>query len=245
MNILITNDDGIFAPGIRALAEWAKTHGTVTVVAPKTEQSGKSHGINIVTPFACERVDLLPGVEAWAVDSTPADCVRFAVIHLRGQYDLIFSGINRGYNVGVDILYSGTVGAIFEAATHGMTAIAVSTRSVTDPADIVGRMDDVWDFITAHQLLGHHTLYNVNIPPQAQGIRVTAQGGAYYADSFVETENGLYWQKGYLQYTAPETPDLTLDTDAVMHGYISLTPLTANRTDRTVYESIAHHAGDW
>ena len=101
MRILITNDDGIFAPGIKLLAEWAKTIGEVTVVAPKVEQSGMSHAIQFVHPIEIKKVDLIDGVEAWQMDSTPADCVRFGIIGLNRQYDLVLSGINRGVNVGV------------------------------------------------------------------------------------------------------------------------------------------------
>ena len=123
MRILITNDDGIFAPGIKLLAEWAKTIGEVTVVAPKIEQSGMSHAIQFVHPIEIKKVDLMDGVAAWQMDSTPADCVRFGVLGLNRQYDLILLGINRGVNVGVDLVYSGTVAAIFEAGRLGMHGI--------------------------------------------------------------------------------------------------------------------------
>ena len=96
MRILITNDDGINAPGIRMLAEWAKKLGEVTVVAPKVEQSGMSHAIQFVEPIEIKRVPLMDGVEAWQMDSTPADCVRFGVLGLKREYDLILSGINKG-----------------------------------------------------------------------------------------------------------------------------------------------------
>ena len=104
MRILITNDDGINSPAIKALAIWAKKHGEVTVVAPKIEQSGKSHGIEIIKPIEIEKVDLVDGVTAYSVDSTPADCVRYGIIGLKKEYDLVLSGINRGYNLGKDIL---------------------------------------------------------------------------------------------------------------------------------------------
>ena len=129
MKILITNDDGIFAPGIRALAKWAQTLGEVTVVAPKHEQSAKSHGINIIGEFEVKEVDFMPGVRAFSVDSTPADCIRYALIGLGETFDLVLSGINRGVNVGRDIVYSGTVAAIFEANCLGArAAIAMSTE---------------------------------------------------------------------------------------------------------------------
>jgi 5'-nucleotidase len=127
MKILITNDDGVFAPGIVPLVEWARKLGEVTVVAPKVEQSGKSHAINFTSPIEIKKVDLFEGVEAYAMDSTPADCVRFGITGLKREYDLVLSGINRGVNLGADIIYSGTVAAIFEAAYWKTRAIAFST----------------------------------------------------------------------------------------------------------------------
>ena len=127
MRILITNDDGVFAEGIRLLAEWAKKLGEVTVVAPKREQSGKSHAINFTEPMEIKRVDLMDGVEAYSCDSTPADCVRYGIAGLNRTYDLVLSGINRGVNLGVDMIYSGTVAAIFEAAYWNHNALAFST----------------------------------------------------------------------------------------------------------------------
>ena len=94
MRILITNDDGVFAEGIRVLTEWAKTKGEVTVVAPKVEQSGKSHAIDFTRPIEIKRVELMEGVRAFSLDSTPADCIRFAVLGMGEKYDLILSGVN-------------------------------------------------------------------------------------------------------------------------------------------------------
>ena len=122
MRILITNDDGVFAPGIRVLCEWAKTKGEVTVVAPKVEQSGKSHAIDFTRPIEIKEVELMEGVRAFSMDSTPADCIRFAHFGLQEDFDIIFSGVNRGFNLGKDIVYSGTAGAIFEAAVSASPA---------------------------------------------------------------------------------------------------------------------------
>ena len=121
MRILITNDDGINAKGLLPLAQWAQRLGDVTVIAPKVEQSGKSHGIEIHKAFEVKKVDFAPGIEAYSVDSTPADCVRIAILGMKKQFDLVISGINRGLNIGRDTIYSGTVGAIFEANALGST----------------------------------------------------------------------------------------------------------------------------
>ena len=128
MRILITNDDGIFAPGIRTLCEFARTKGEVTVVAPKVEQSGKSHAIDFPRPIEIKEVELMEGVRAFSMDSTPADCIRFAYFGLGEKFDLILSGINRGFNLGKDIVYSGTAGAIFEGGRLGIPGIAFSTH---------------------------------------------------------------------------------------------------------------------
>ena len=145
MRILITNDDGINAPALKPLAEWAKKHGEVTVVAPKIEQSGKSHGIEIIKPMEIKKVDFLPGIDAYSVDSTPADCVRFGIIGLKRNYDLVISGINRGYNLGKDIVYSGTVGAIYEASGLGIKSIALSTAP-NSLQNALSHLDEVFDF---------------------------------------------------------------------------------------------------
>ena len=106
MKILLTNDDGIGAKGISVLANWAKRLGEVTVIAPKSEQSGKSHGINIHSEMEIKAVDFPGAARAFAVDSTPADCVRFALLGLGEKFDLVLSGINCGLNIGTDIVYS-------------------------------------------------------------------------------------------------------------------------------------------
>ena len=108
MKILITNDDGIDTLGIRLLAKWAKTLGEVTVVAPKVEQSAKSHAIELIKQIEIKKVPFMDGVTAYSMDSTPADCVRYGVLGLKEKFDLVLSGVNKGVNVGVDVVYSGT-----------------------------------------------------------------------------------------------------------------------------------------
>ena len=184
MRILITNDDGIWAPGLLSLVRWAKTVGQVTVAAPKVEQSGKSHGIELHKPFEAKRVDLEPGVTTYSVDSTPADCVRYMLLGRKETFDLVISGINKGLNVGLDMLYSGTVGAIFEAACLGVPAIAFST-SVESFETAVNHLGITYDFLLKHQLLFKHSLYNINFPAQVKGIRITRQGGPFYSNEFL------------------------------------------------------------
>ena len=187
MRILITNDDGLHAAGLVPLIKWARQLGQVMAVVPKYEQSGKSHGIEIHKGFEVKQVELEPGITVYAVDSTPADCVRFAVLGLHETFDLVISGINRGLNVGADIMYSGTVGAIFEAASLGIRGMAVSTEPKSyDTA--IEHMDRIWNFIGTHGLFEKHALYNINIAAAAGPIRITRQGGPYYSDDFIWTE---------------------------------------------------------
>ena len=127
MRILITNDDGVHAEQLVPLIKWCKKLGDVTTFVPKYEQSGKSHGFEIHKDFEVKQVELEDGISVWTVDSTPADCVRIAVLGMEMQFDLVISGINRGLNIGADMMYSGTIGAACEAVNLGMKAIALST----------------------------------------------------------------------------------------------------------------------
>lgn len=236
MKILLTNDDGIGAKGISVLANWAKRLGEVTVIAPKSEQSGKSHGINIHSEMEIKAVDFPGAARAFAVDSTPADCVRFALLGLGEKVDLVLSGINCGLNIGTDIVYSGTVGAIFEAAAEGVPAVAVSTQP--DYLDGVGdHLDRVCDFFVKHGLLSHSSLYNVNIPRDGKEILFTRQGGRYYNDKFEKTGEETYRQRGYSVHQ--DKKDFFIDTDATLNGYISVTPITLDRTDYKVLSEIS------
>lgn len=235
MRILITNDDGMHATQLVPLIQWCQKLGDITTVVPKVEQSGKSHGIELRSAFEAKQVELAPGITAWAVDSTPADCVRFAVMGLHMEFDLVISGINRGLNVGTDIMYSGTVGAIFEAANLGIQGIALST-TIGFYEQAVTQLDRVLEYFQTHKLLEKGNIYNVNIPADAKSIRITRQGGPYYSDDFPHIGNDMYEPKGICVYQ--NRNDLTLDTDSVMSGHISIMPLSTNRVDTPLYEEL-------
>ena len=235
MRILIVNDDGIQGEGLLHLVKWAQKLGEVVVAAPKVEQSAKSHAIQIHDRFEVKKVDYLPGVTAYAVDSTPADCVRIMALGLKEKFDLVLSGINRGLNVGSDIMYSGTVAAVFEASNLGMQAIAVST----EPSSISTaweHLDRVWEYFMQHKLLERHDCYNVNIPASAGDIRITRQGGPYFSDDFQPEENDLYRPKGIPVYRPSNS---CFDTDTVLtNRQISIMPLTCQRVDFAAYEDL-------
>ena len=237
MRILIVNDDSISAPVLPHLAAWAKKLGEVTVVVPKFEQSGKSHGIELHKAFEVKKVDLIEGVEAYTVDSAPADCVRIAVLGMHKEFDLVISGINRGYNMGTDILYSGTAAGIFEAAILGIPAIALST----DPKDFgpaLQQLDTVYNYFLEHKLMEKWNLYNVNFPLEPKGIRITRQGGRLYSDDFPFISNDMVMPTG--KYVYEDSNDLTLDTDATLRGYVSISPMTINRINMDVYKDLQY-----
>ena len=235
MKILITNDDGIHASELVPLIKWCKTLGEVTTFVPKCEQSGKSHSIEINKPFEAKQVELEPGITVWAVDSSPADCVRLAVLGMKVEPDLVISGINRGLNIGADMMYSGTVGAACEAVNLGFKAIALSTPpKYYDRA--VEHLDQVFDYVFDRKLLDLNPIYNINIPENPGQIRITRQGGPYYSDTFPHVGNDLYRPTGYAVWK--DSCDDTLDTDATLHGYITVTPLTINKTNLDVYREL-------
>lgn len=239
MNILVTNDDSISAAQLLPLIRWCQKLGSVTTVVPRYEQSGKSHSIELHKPFTVEQIQLADDVTVHALDSSPADCVRYAVLGLGQKFDLVISGINRGYNIGTDVMYSGTVAAIFEATLLGIPAIAFSTSpGYYEKAS--NHLDEIYAYIQEHGLLDIHSTYNINIPPEGNEIRITHQGGAYYSDDFL-IENGLCTPQGKCVFVPTE--DMTLDTNAVMSGHISITPLTVVRTDMDIYRKLTGGEG--
>ena len=236
MRILITNDDGIQGEGLKRLALWARKLGQVTVCAPKVEQSAKSHAIEIHQPFEAVQVPYPGDIRAFRVDSTPADCVRYMVLGRHEDFDLVFSGINKGLNIGRDIMYSGTVSAIMEAAALGIPAIAFST--VPDSFDTAEAwLDEIHSLMTRHQMLKRNDLYNINIPGQVRGIRITRQGGPYYSDAFHPIGDDLFRPHGHSIYQ--DHHDYCIDTDATLHDYISITPLTLERTELSVFRELS------
>lgn len=236
MIFLIVNDDGINAEGIKLLAKWAMQYGEVTVVAPKHEQSGKSHAIDFINPIEIKRVDFIDGVEAWSMESTPADCVRFGIFGLHRQYDLVLSGINRGVNMSGDIIYSGTMGAIFEAGNQHHKGIAFSTT----PENLEGAskyLDEAFNFIVNNNLFDYSDLYNVNIPEDVKGIKITKQGDGFFSDAFHQVDEVTFTQYGeMIADTCPE--DKTRDSVAFGEGFISVTPMTKERTDLPAFEKL-------
>ena len=237
MRILVTNDDSITSEVLLPLAKWIKQFGEVTVVVPKYEQSGKSHCIEIHKAFEVKQVPFDDSdIKAYTVDSSPADCVRYAIEGLKLEFDLIISGINRGLNVGIDMLYSGTVGAVFEAACYDIPAVALSTEpGAFDEA--MNALEEIKEFFIKHELMKKNSLYNVNIPKNYEGIRITRMGGRYYADDFLPQGNDMYLPTGKSVWS--DSGDYSVDTNAALTKYISILPLSLNRTNMDVFHELA------
>ena len=237
MRILVTNDDSISSEVLLPLAKWAKQFSEVTVVVPKQEQSGKSHCIEIHKAFEVVQVPVDdPDIKAYTVDSSPADCVRYAIEGMHMEFDFVISGINRGLNLGIDMLYSGTVGAVFEAAAFGIPAVALST----EPGgfdEAMAALDEIKDFFIRHDLMKKNSIYNINIPIGSKGIRITHMGGRYFADDFLPQENNMYLPSGKSVWK--DNGDYNIDTNAVLTGYTSILPLTLDRTNQAVFEELS------
>jgi 5'-nucleotidase len=242
--ILVTNDDGIVAPGIRALVGVASTLGEVVVVAPDSPQSGKGHAITIHEPLRLNKVDVFKGIEAWECSGTPVDCVKLAKhILLKGRdIALCLSGVNHGSNVAISILYSGTMSAAMEASLEGIPSIGFSLLDYSFEADF--EPSKPWIHKIIQYCLEHRmpkgNLLSVNIPklPAAdiKGLRVCRQADAYYVEEFVEGRDPYnqpyYWLAGKLV-----NRDKGTDTDlyALEQGYISIVP---SMHDLTNYPAI-------
>lgn len=235
LKILITNDDGIYAEGIKILIEKVKNLGEVLVVAPKTEQSAKSHGITLRNPFEVREVDIFKNVRAYYVDSTPADCVRYAYYGLKYDFDILLSGINKGYNIGYDIMYSGTVAAAFESSSLDKPAIALSCCWESFSGfDKFG--NEIINYFTNNKLLDKWKLYNINIPVNPKGIRITEQGYSNFITFYTDYPEGKK-QEG-IDIMDKDIKNISLDTACVMNDYISITPLTHKRTEYNIYNEL-------
>ena len=175
MRILVVNDDGIFAKGIYHLTRAAAKLGEVTVAAPRTQCSAMSHQITFGRKFLVRKESILEGIPAYSIDGTPADCVKIAVNHLMPEKpDLILSGINDGYNTGIDILYSGTVAAAMEGLIQGIPSMAFSIGRKGDPAQMEALIPDLIRDLLQKEIASN-TIWNINFPPctaeEVRGIR--------------------------------------------------------------------------
>lgn len=238
--ILVTNDDGINAPGIRNLVEAVKGLGKVVVVAPDKPQSGMGHAITIGNPLRLNPMHhLFEGVEAWQCSGTPVDCVKLAVDKvLRRKPDLCLSGINHGANHSINVIYSGTMSAAVEASIESIPAVGFSLLDYSVEADFTAARKYVR--IIVEQVLAHpidkHLILNVNFPAVPEnlirGIKVARQAYAKYEEDFIErndpNEKKYYWLTGkFVNF------DKGRDTDvwALEHNYVSVVPVQFDMTN--------------
>jgi 5'-nucleotidase len=236
MRILITNDDGVYSPGIAALAHVAAEFGEVRVVAPDVEMSSASSSITSSRPVTYKRTPL-NGIEAYRVNGTPADCVTLGV-SLWEKVDLVLSGINIGANLGSAIWHSGTLAGARQATLLGLRGIALSAPA-TDREQPSFEMLKPWAAIVLKQLLAapELTLVNVNFPDQApRGTRWTCQSVRHYDGKVVPAKDPMgrthYW------YTVVPVEGTEEDSDrrAIEDGYVAMTPLRLDLTDHEQLE---------
>ena len=237
--ILVTNDDGVHAEGIRLLADAVAPYGEITVVAPIQEASAIGHALTLRRPL---RIDTI-GDRVFAIDGTPTDCVNIAITHiLREKPDLIVSGINKGWNLGDDVTYSGTVSGALEGALLGIPSIAVSAQRVKDAADY-GPAAKAASLITAAVLergMPKFTLLNVNAPwGPNKGFRVTVQAKRNHVTVVSERmdprHRPYYWiEEGENEWE----PHDRSDWQAVLDGYVSITPLQPDMTAHDALEYV-------
>ncbi len=245
MHILITNDDGIFAPGLRALQRAFGTSHDVTVVAPDRERSAIGHGITLHQPLRAEAVTLGNGCRGVAVSGTPADCIKIAVLEVMDHKpDMVISGINPGANLGININYSGTVAAAKEASLYGINALAVSVQTPhSDYYDEMARYMVSLAGQVASAGMPFGSFLNVNFPdmPVAEtaGVRICRQGIEMFPENIekrVDPRNRPYYWQGCDAQTFHDNPDS--DGSAVAANYIAITPLKCDTTDYTLLDSL-------
>ena len=245
MHILLTNDDGIFAPGLAAMYDQLTEIGRVSVVAPDVSRSGASHSISL-EPLICQQVQLPGTFSGYSVQGSPADCVKLAVMELidkdDGPIDMVVSGINHGANVGINIYYSGTVAAAMEAAFYQIPAIAVSA-ALEENLDIENAAAYACNIIKKLLPLTESDIINVNIPRlslgKPKGTKVMPQATAGFHENYV-LHNDQHGQKIYQLTGGDHRDDHTVPTDtiALTEGYITITALKFGMTNHKKNEDL-------
>ncbi len=246
MNILLTNDDGIYSEGIRALYKSLKEIGNVTIVAPDTERSAVGHAITLSDPLRVKSVNREGKLFGYATTGTPADCVKLAIrAILKKRPDIVISGINLGPNTGYSVLYSGTVSGATEGAILGIPSFAISLATFENPdytiaADFARKLTKQ---IIQNKGLPQGTLLNVNIPAVSKkyikGIRIVKQSGKAIEERFDKREDPhkrtYYWLTGeVIKSDKKEGADI----EAIRNNYISITPIHCDMTNYEFMDKI-------
>ncbi len=241
MQILITNDDGIRAPGIRALAEVAAEFGDVMIVAPDRERSACSHALTLREPLRDKRIEGF-NCPAHELNGWPSDCVNYGKqILLDGQVDLVLSGFNNGPNLGFDVTYSGTVGGAMEGAINDVFSIALSMALFVDDAPPHFATGARWLRENLGEILRWPrkplTFLNINIPAitfeEIKGAQIAGMGKRVYQDRMEQRSDPwgrpYVWQGGVV---AMQNPEPGTDVEAVANGFVSITPVSLDWTDQ-------------
>lgn len=239
MKILVVNDDGIYSKNLKILVNYLKNiYNDIMVLAPSTEQSAMSHRINIKGPIKLTVHDgLFEGIKAYSIDSTPADCVKFAKDCLNYDFDILFSGINDGLNLADDISYSGTVAAVLEALYYNKKGVALSVIK----GQINGIEESLDIFMQEYMknpIYGEFKAYNVNLAECPLGIKYVPQGSGNYEYYFTKESDDLYIPQIRPKYIKRDI--IENDQDAYYNGYISVTPLTTDKTNYNVLNKIVN-----
>ncbi len=242
--ILVSNDDGIFAEGLNALCRELMTLFEVVVVAPDAERSNVGHAITLSMPLRVEIVNLPCGLKGYSVSGMPADCTKIAISSLLDRKpDLVISGINLGSNLGIDVLYSGTVSAATEAVILGIPGFAISLDMLENPdfsfaAKFAKKLAEL---VFAYGL-PENTILNVNVPDKAPaGVKIVPLSKARYREYYEKRVNPrkkvYYWLTGEFM---EETDIGESDTRALREGFVSITPLTVDLTNYRYIEEISN-----
>jgi 5'-nucleotidase len=240
MRILVANDDGVYSPGIAALARVARKFGDVRVVAPDVEQSSAGHAITASRPVRYRRTQILDDIEAYRVNGTPADCVALGAYHWE-RVDVVLSGINLGPNLGNATWHSGTLAAAKQAVLLGIRGIALSAPVHDENADF--SVLEPWVERTLDVLLDERcpSLVNVNFPRQPRGMLWTSQAVDHYDGKVVPGKDPMGREHYWFTVVPLEQHREGTDLWAVEHAYVSLTPL---RLDLTHHDELARVATD-
>jgi 5'-nucleotidase len=235
MNVLLTNDDGIFAPGLAAIYKKLVEIGNVTVVAPSDSQSGASHSITFAEPLICNKVDINGQFTGFSVQGSPADCVKLAAMQLhQGPIDLLVAGINNGANAGINVYYSGTVAAAMEGAFLKIPSVAMSL-AIEEQMDYEQAATYCTEILEKLMPVKKGNVININIPElskgRPKGVRVVPQSSKGFDEYYIRQQN----EQGQTVYQLAGGPhvadEIPTDTTSLLEGYITVTALVPDMTD--------------
>lgn len=252
--VLITNDDGVDADGLKALTEAFSAGHDIVISAPASQRSAVSHSISVHCPITVTRAVKDNRLSVYAIDGTPADCVKLAVTTLLDRKpDIVVSGINAGANLGINAFYSGTLAGAVEGALMGIPAFAISldisgSKDYSEASRVAGKFADY----ILRNFCGTPVAFNVNVPASGngnvKGVRFTSQDPSRFRDkySLVDRDAMSYKISGEImpECGSPYDPGLFTDVQALKGGFVSVTPVCLNRTDFTALKLLNERGGD-